>query len=486
MGIKRRNFIKGLSGSLVGSLLKTNPVFAKNSYDVAIIGAGLAGLNAAILLEKLGLKVIVLEANNRVGGKLLSEKNLDGTQEIGGTSIGSGYTRLNRIIDELNLDYYVPSANSPYFDNRSLLISIKDSSILSRSDWINSEHNPFKDEWREKYPWESLRAFINNSNPLESVNDWYNPNFYQHDISLYEALSKFGFNKDQITMMSGINPAHGDNAKSISVLQHYFSSTWVKNQRLKMDPNKPPIFQIVGGNDRIPKRMSKLLRGDLALDYTVKLIEGNKNGVTLTNVAGKKLTASTVVSTIPLNALSKIEIRLDGMRKHNVDAIKSVGYSKVYLSFFKINNAYWQDGNLPSSMWTDTDLGRVFTVPGANGTPAYLKTWATGNAASKLDAMDQDLALRNIHKKLINVRPSLRGNIQPISSWSWQKEEGAGGTYVAWQPNQIKKYSNTISSPIPPLFLAGEYSAKTDRGMEGAMESGERAANEVIHYLGVS
>ena len=100
-------------------------------------------------------------------------------------------------------------------------------------------------------------------------------------------------------------------------------------------------------------------------------------------------------------------------------------------------------------------------MPGAaNGTPAYLKTWATGNAASKLDAMDQDLALRNIHKKLINVRPSLRGNIQPISSWSWQKEEGAGSTYVAWQPNQIKKYSNTISSPIPPLFLAGEYSAK--------------------------
>tara|TARA_B100001113_G_scaffold19473_1_gene14433 strand:+ start:4703 stop:5026 length:324 start_codon:yes stop_codon:yes gene_type:complete len=63
---------------------------------------------------------------------------------------------------------------------------------------------------------------------------------------------------------------------------------------------------------------------------------------------------------------------------------------------------------------------------------------------------------------------------------------GAGGTYVAWQPYQIKKYSNTISDPIPPLFLAGEYSAKTDRGMEGAMESGERAANEVIHYLGVS
>ena len=51
LAIKRRNFIKGLSGSLVGSLLKINPVSAKNSYDVAIIGAGLAGLNAAILLE---------------------------------------------------------------------------------------------------------------------------------------------------------------------------------------------------------------------------------------------------------------------------------------------------------------------------------------------------------------------------------------------------------------------------------------------------
>ena len=40
------------------------------------------------------------------------------------------------------------------------------------------------------------------------------------------------------------------------------------------------------------------------------------------------------------------------------------------------------------------------------------------------------------------------------------------------------------AKPIPPLFFAGEYTAKTDRGMEGAMESGERAVAEVINYLG--
>ena len=123
-------------------------------------------------------------------------------------------------------------------------------------------------------------------------------------------------------------------------------------------------------------------------------------------------------------------------------------------------------------------------MPGGNGTPAYLKTWATGNAASKLDAMDQDLALKNIHKSLLMSDHHYVETFN-LSLLGHGKGRGAGGT-CRLAANQIKKYSNTISGPIPPLFLAGEYSAKTDRGMEGAMESGERAANEVIHYLGVS
>ena len=98
--------------------------------------------------------------------------------------------------------------------------------------------------------------------------------------------------------------------------------------------------------------------------------------------------------------------------------------------------------------------------------------------------MSSNEASAYILKQLTLLRPSLKNSIKPVLSWSWQNQLTASGTYVAWQPGAIKKFASVVAKPIPPLFFAGEYTAKTDRGMEGAMESGERAAAEVINYLG--
>ena len=98
--MKRRNFILGASTLAATSMIGVSSFSNNHPYDVAIIGAGLAGLNAAQILEDQGLKTTVIEANSRVGGKLLTANSLDGNQEIGGTSMGSGYERLIKVIDK--------------------------------------------------------------------------------------------------------------------------------------------------------------------------------------------------------------------------------------------------------------------------------------------------------------------------------------------------------------------------------------------------
>ena len=482
--MKRRIFLKGTTASIAGSLFSFKSIRADNKFDVAIIGAGLSGLNAALELEKYGLKTVVLEANNRVGGKLLSKKELNGNQEIGGTSIGSGYQRLNAMIDQLKLKPYSPEIENPYFDNKNILISLKNSLISSREDWIKSDHNLFEGINRERYPWESLRYSINDLNPLEKTSDWYDPKFSLYDISLFEALNGNGFSKEQIQLMAGINPTHGDDANKISIMQYFFSSSWVKDQRKKMDLNKPPIFQIHGGNDLIPKNMAKKLNGRLALNYKVSAIQKTQNEVEIYSNDREKINASCVISSVPLNALKNIHLDIPSINNRKIEAINSVGYSKVHMVYFKIKRPFWEYDELPNSMWTDSDIGRVFAVPGDNNEPAYLKTWATGSASGKLDSMSSSEVMAYVNKKIIEIRPALKDNIEPVFSWSWQNEVTAGGTYVAWLPGQIRKYSSSISQPNPPLFFAGEYTAKLDRGMEGAMESGERVANEVAKYLG--
>lgn len=65
-----------------------------DTTDVVVVGAGLAGQNAALLPEKAGLLVLVLEGRDRVGGKILTFPGVPGLPEAGGQGIASGYGRL--------------------------------------------------------------------------------------------------------------------------------------------------------------------------------------------------------------------------------------------------------------------------------------------------------------------------------------------------------------------------------------------------------
>ena len=91
-GISRRSILKGISAIPVAAAL--GPVRAQNRSKVIVIGAGLSGLNAALLLEEQGIDVQVIEGRSRVGGRVLSHRNVNGNPESGGTSFGPGYARL--------------------------------------------------------------------------------------------------------------------------------------------------------------------------------------------------------------------------------------------------------------------------------------------------------------------------------------------------------------------------------------------------------
>ena len=482
--MKRRDFILGASTVAATSIINRSSFGNNYPYDVAIIGAGLSGLNAAQILEDQGLKIIVIEANGRVGGKLLTTKSLDGNQEIGGTSIGSGYERLIKVIDKYKLKPYSPGKNNPYFGNRAIAMHLNNTLISTRDNWEKSKQNPFPSNLKRQYPWERLRYIVNDLNPLSETTDWYNPLYSKYDISLHKALQGYGLKDDEIRLIAGINPSHGNGAKDISILQYFFSSSWVSDQGKKMDKSKPGVFQILGGNSLIPQHMAASLKGDLILNTKINNLKSYNQGVRLSSESGMKIDAKTVITSIPLTALSNIEIETPIIDHDRLTAINNVGYSKVYLIYFKILRPFWEYDELPLTYWTDTHIGRIFTVPGGDSNPAYIKTWTTGSNTAFLDKMSPSQTAEYILKQLILLRPSLKNAIEPALSWSWQNQTAAGGTYVAWQPGEIKQFANIVAKPIPPLFFAGEYTAKTDRGMEGAMESGERAAAEVINYLG--
>jgi monoamine oxidase len=106
-----------------------------------------------------------------------------------------------------------------------------------------------------------------------------------------------------------------------------------------------------------------------------------------------------------------------------------------------------------------------------------------GAQGERLDRMEPARAAQEIIDFLAAVRPSTKGAIEPVKVVSWQRDPFAGGIYSAWKPGQITRYGSVIAKPHGMVHFAGEHTAMLNRGMEGAMESGERAALEVLERL---
>ena len=119
-GISRRSILKGISAIPVAAAL--GPVRAQNRSKVIVIGAGLSGLNAALLLEEQGIDVQVIEGRSRVGGRVLSHRNVNGNPESGGTSFGPGYARLMDACKRFKVGLIDVTPIVPFFNDRELVL----------------------------------------------------------------------------------------------------------------------------------------------------------------------------------------------------------------------------------------------------------------------------------------------------------------------------------------------------------------------------
>jgi len=146
--INRRTVLKAIGAT---PILASTPgiLRAQNKSDVIIIGAGLSGLNAALLLEGEGLNVTVLEGRNRIGGRVQSLRDVPGSPEVGGTAFGPGYARLVDAATTHGVELIDITPIIPYFFARELFL---DGQTISREAWSTHPLNPFPEGARESMP----------------------------------------------------------------------------------------------------------------------------------------------------------------------------------------------------------------------------------------------------------------------------------------------------------------------------------------------
>jgi monoamine oxidase len=473
MMIDRRSVMKGSAALAFASFVPG--ARAQEVADVIVLGAGLSGLNAALLLEEQGQKVIVLEGRNRAGGRLYTLDDVPGAPEAGGSGIGRGYARLIDRADTLGVKL-VPQRVRTEAAGETTLIHIRDTSILAK-DWEASTLNPYVGDARKRPPWLMSFSSLNAYNPLPEAAAWRAPDQAKNDVSVSAFLAEKGWTAEQLRLAYATNPSYGNSGDDLSAMMWWHIA---KNAELMAGVGGGAVA-IEGGNQRLPEAMAKALKSGVRYGKAVVGIRSDATGVEAVTADGSRYRAKRLVCTLPASALRLLKID-PAPPAMQAKGIATLQYNRVFQAHFVPTRKYWEEDGMPASMWTDTLAGRFMALRyGADAKDVTsCLAFVNGFAADTLDRMVPEDAVAAILNDLAKARPSTRGALRPVKVVSWQRDVFAGGAYACWGPGQIAAFANEIGKDLGRIHFAGEHTAAVARGMEGAMESGERAALDIL------
>jgi len=450
--------------------------------DVIVVGAGLSGLYATLLLEEMGYKVTLLEGRNRVGGKVYTMDDVPGAPEGGAGSISANYARLLDVVNRYGVEL-VPARNQLPFGQDSMM-NLGGENIFYNQ-WEGHARNPFPDAFRATLPWRVAGPLIAKDNPLTRTEQFVDPAFAKYEMSMYQYLRSKGFDDASIKLAHEINPGSVDEtgAHGSSLLVSYSSVTFGK---LGANINAAGFPRAAkGGNLRIPEGMARHVKTEIQMNSNVVGIVNGKDYAEVFLDDGRSLKGKRVIVTVPFSALRlmKLDAPIHPLQS---EAINTLGYAiATHLSFVP-KRKFWELDGLPPSMWTDGPAGRVAPLRNNPKDPNEITTFwvlCAGANARYIDRMTQEEGTKYILDYLARIRPSTKGALELVKFWSWQQDRFGCGTWASWHPGQPTKFGNEMRLPAGRIHFAGEHTSLYSRGMEGAMESGERAAFEAAGSL---
>lgn len=465
--LDRRQFGAGLAAAFAAPAYLAG--CARAEADVLVVGAGLAGLNATLLLQEYGVSVVLAEASQRVGGRVRTLDDVTGRPEGGGSEVGPLYARVRDAAGRYGLGL-IDAALDPI----RFAVSVDNAPLIDYQAWADSDQNPFEGELRALPPFALASRFLPKENPLASLDSWLEPDAHQWDIPYTQFLREQGATAKMIELIDvGIA---ADSPDLVSYL-------WILRQRKIAEASMAMggLQFIEGGMSRLPEAMANDVAAGVRFGHELVAIEHGGSRVKATFANGNTITARACVLAAPLTALREIDF--EPALSAPVDwALRSIPYGQGTSLFLPIKAPYWEEDGLPSSIWTNGDLPRVFKWGSPKG--EFLWVYISGKAnewcRDETDAAIAERVLTTLHE----LRPSTKGRVELGAVVNWSANPLTRGTFAHRAPGQIKSIGTVLSELHGNLAFAGEHNGAFSAGLEGAMESGEQAANLLLERLG--
>ncbi|MEA2364281.1 MAG: monoamine oxidase [Thermoleophilaceae bacterium] len=445
--------------------------------DLVVIGAGLAGLSAARAVAAAGASVVVLEARDRVGGRVLNEDIGGGNVvEVGGQWIGPTQDRLAALASELGVKTF-----PTYGEGENVL---EYGGRLRRYRGTIPRINPLVllDVGRAQRRLNRLARRV----PLEAP--WETPNAAALDGQTVATWMRrnLATKPGRMLLELGIEAVWAAQPEDMSLLHLLFYIHSAGSLEMLFDTEGgAQQDRFVGGSQRIPIELAQALgREKVVLEAPVRKIRRGDHGVTV-EADGATVRARRAVVAIAPTLAGRIayDPPLPGFRDQLTQRMPLGTVAKCMAIY---DEPFWRAEGLSGQGGSDTGPVKLtFDNSPPDGSPGVLLGFLEGRHARELGRLrpeERRTAVVDCFARLFGPRA---GRPAAYVERLWAEEEWSRGCYGCHMPTGAwTNYGPALREPIGPLHWAGaEYATVWNGYMDGAVRSGEAAAEAVLERL---